>query len=316
MKTLLLSTMLTVFVASMLVAQTPIAHWPLDGDAIDIIGNKQATLQGGVSWISDNERGDCAKFNGTDGYIQLPSVIWESKTDTNTTITCWFNWAGGANWQRVYSLGYLGGTSPLMYFCPRDGATNHTLRVTFHTDNWYDFFGDSFTDFDTITRNQWYFSAVVIKAHTVKVFINENIIMDKSSVPVTPQRIQAADTSNNVLGKSHWADATFNGMIDDFRIYGEALTDEQVLALYSPTAINEISSGLSLDFYGKNGRILYNSIDERSISDISVYNLSGTILFSSNKLSDLTNQRFEPGIYLISVTSGKEHFTKKVALTQ
>ena len=318
MKTLLLSAVLMVFFAGMLVAQTPIAHWPLNGDTEEIIGFKNGIQVGGVSWVTDPKVGDCASFDGIDGVINLPAVIWESKTDTNTTITCWFNWAGGGDWQRVYSLGMTDGAWQCMYFCPRDGNTAHSLHVTFKTtvpDQWYDYVNTNFTDFDTVTRNTWYFSAIILKEDSLKIWMNDKVILKLDNVPVTPQKIQP-DISQNVLGKSHWADPTFKGMIDDFRIYGAALTDAQVLALYNavPTGNKEITSDLTINFYGKEGRIWYNSVDENKISEISVYSLSGALLFSSKKLSDIKTQHFEPGIYLVSLTSGKEHITKKVAL--
>ncbi|MBL7113279.1 MAG: T9SS type A sorting domain-containing protein [Bacteroidales bacterium] len=322
MRTILLSFLVVLFFASS--SNSQIAHWPLDGNTQEIIDGKHGVPStSGVSWVNDPIKGQCVQLDGVEGIITLPSVIWENETDTNTTITCWFNWAGGSNWQRVYSLGIADGAWKLMYFCPRDGWDGNNLHVTFHAfepDQWYDFLGDwGNMEFDTVVTDQWYFSAVVLKGDSLKIWVNDVLVTATDSVFVTPQKMQAGDTSINVLGQSHWAaDATFNGMIDDFRIYGEALTNEEVRALYSaagvPNKINEVKTGFAISLYGQNGRIMYSNVDERSVSNVSVYSITGSLMFSSQNISELRNKQFKPGIYLVSVESGAERVTKKVAV--
>ncbi len=323
MRTILLSFLLVLLFAGTINAQTPIAHWPLDGNTQEIIDGKHAIAStAGVSWVDDPVKGQCAKLDGVEGVINLPSVIWENDADTNTTITCWFNWAGGADWQRVYSLGVADPAWKNMYFCPRDGWDGHGLHVTFHAfepDQWYDYVGEwDNMAFDTVIADQWYFSAIVLKEDSLKIWINDVLVTAEDSVYVTPQKIQSADTSINVLGQSHWPDPTFNGMIDDFRIYGDALTNEQVVALYTaegvPNNIDEIKTGFAISLYSRDGRIMYSNVDESSVSGVSVYSITGSLMFSSQKISDLRNKQFKPGIYLVSVESGAERVTSKVAV--
>lgn len=321
MKKSLLSLLVMVLFAGMAMAQTPIAHWPLDGNTMEIINNKHGIPStGGVSWVTDPAMGQCVKLDGVEGIITLPSVIWETEADTNTTITCWFNWAGGGNWQRVYSLGLGDPAWKLMYLCPRDGWDAHNLHVTFHAfepDQWYDYVGAwGNMDFDTVLTDRWYFTAVILKEDSLKIWVDNKLVTAEDSVYVTPQKIQAGDTSVNVLGKSHWADPTYNGMIDDFRIYGEALTNEQVLALYKERAvgIKQQVTDMDLKFYAVDRRIEYTPVDERRVSNVAVYNITGKLLFRSERLSDLKTQQFNPGIYLVTVKNGTERFTAKVAV--
>ncbi|MBN2699470.1 MAG: T9SS type A sorting domain-containing protein [Bacteroidales bacterium] len=320
MKHSLLSIFLGILFAGTTLAQTPIAHWPLDGNTQEIIGNKHGVPStGGVSWANDPVRGQCLQLDGVEGMVTLPSVIWESEADTNTTITCWFNWAGGADWQRIYSLGIADPVWQLMYFCPRDGWDDHNLHVTFHAfepDQWYDYVGAwGNMDFDTVDINRWYFAAVILKEDSIKIWIDDKLVTAEDSVYVTPQKIQPPDAIN-VLGKSHWADPLYNGMIDDFRIYGEALTNAQVLALYEEgtAGIRNQKAGMNLNFYGVKGRIEYSPFDESRVSNVAVYSITGRLLFRSDRISDLKSRQFNPGIYLVTVTDGNEHFAKKVAL--
>lgn len=322
-KILLLSTLLMVFFAGILLAQ-PIAHWPLDDNANDIIGGKNGTVVGGVQFLNDAERGDVAYLDGVDGIIELPSVLYEDTTIASTTIGCWFNWEGGANWQRVYSLGLPGGLWRMLYFCPKDGWDLPGFHVTAHdglTDSWYDYAYDwgSFTDFDTITPGEWYHSAVVLGDAGIQIYMNGVKIVDADSVDISPANIQEADSSYNVIGASHWADDdTYMGMIDDFAIWDYALSDAQIagLAAGNPVGIKDIiNNSMTLNFYGSNGRILYTAInDESEISNVTVYSLSGKVLFSSNRISDLTTRQFDTGIYLVSAILSDKRIVNKVAL--
>jgi hypothetical protein len=169
MRTLLLSVAVLLFYVGTVSAQAQlIAHWPLNGNTQEVVNNLHGIPSAtGVSWINDDpQRGQCVMLDGVSGIINLPSEIWTTPEDTNTTITCWFNWAGGADWQRVYSLGRGDPVWKLMYFCPRDGWDDHNLHVTFHAfepDTWYDYVGAwGNMDFDTVTPGKWYFAAVII----------------------------------------------------------------------------------------------------------------------------------------------------------
>ena len=121
MKKILLLFVNVLFFASIINSQTPIAHWPLDDNANDIIDGKNGTVVGGVQFLNDADRGDVAYLDGVDGVIELPTSIFgdttEIKSIANTTISCWFNWDGGAAWQRVYSLGNSTGLWRMLYFC-------------------------------------------------------------------------------------------------------------------------------------------------------------------------------------------------------
>jgi hypothetical protein len=323
MRTALLSILFLLFCAASGYAQAQlIAHWPLDGNTQEIINGKHGVPSAsGVSWVTDDpQRGQVMQLDGVAGTVTLPEEIWTDPADTNTTITCWYNFAGGANWQRVFSLGKADPAWALMYYCPRDGDDNQ-LHITFHPaappDIWYDFVGRRGNmDFDTVQYYKWYFTAIIIDQYTLKVWLNDKLIVDEDSVYVTPQKFQPAG-SINVLGQSHWAaDATFNGMIDDFRIYDGPLTEAEVLALFyeGNTAVPEVRKGSQINLYGFDGGIMYSNVDERSVTDVAVYSITGSLLFRSHRISDLPGKKLQPGVYLVNVRENNELITKKVAV--
>ena len=324
MRTTLLSFLVVLFGACIINAQDPILHLPFEGNTQDISGNGKHGIPStaGVSYTDDAERGgQVLVLDGVEGIVDLDSEIFPNETDTNMTITCWFNWAGGGNWQRVYSLGNADNPRAiwkLMYFSPRDGWDGNNVHVTFHAfnpDAWYDFLGDwGNMDFDTIVPDKWYFCAVILKEDSLKIWMDDKLVTAEDSIYVTPQKIQHVDSSINVIGQSHWADPTFNGMIDDFRIYNEALSDAQIVQMQWPTGISDVKLEPAINLYGLDGRIMYSNVDESSVDEVSVYSITGSLLYRTNDLSKLPGQSFESGIYLVNVKQKGQVISRKISI--
>jgi hypothetical protein len=328
MKITLLSILVVLFCAGTSFAQTQmIAHWPLDGNTQEVVNGKHGVPSpAGVSWVNDDpQRGQVMKLDGISGTVKLPSVLWTNPADTNTSITCWFNMKETDSlsvWMRVYSLGIADPAWKNMYLCPRDGWDDHQLHVTFHAfepDQWYDYLGAwNNMDFDTVTPGKWYFTAVILKEDSLKIWVNDKLVTAEDSVYVTPQKIQAGDTSINVIGQSHWADPLFNGMIDDFRIYGDALTNAEVRALFDEGIVGtgNLVKELPINLYGQFGKIMYSNVDESSVTEVSVYSITGSLLFRTGKISELPSRSFNSGIYLVNVRQGQQLISRKVAVLQ
>ena len=100
MRTALLTIMFLFFCAGSSFGQAQmIAHWPLDGNTQEVInGLHGIPSDEGVSWVTnDPQRGQVMQLDGVAGVVNLPSEIWTNPADTNTTITCWYNYFGGIN---------------------------------------------------------------------------------------------------------------------------------------------------------------------------------------------------------------------------
>ncbi len=206
------------------------AYWPFDTDASDKAGGKNGTPVGSVSYVNDAERGQVLMLDGESGYIELPSGLFENVT--NLTITCWFNWAGGADWQRVYDLGYT----------DSDGINQPTVVTSLFLSpsDWDDAIhlalGNSiynkFTDLNpqSINTSTWYFTAVIKKADSLIFYLDDQIIATDTTF-LTP--VDLRPDNMNWIGKSHWPDPLYNGKIDDLRLFKRALTRAEVIELYT-----------------------------------------------------------------------------------
>jgi hypothetical protein len=304
--------LLFVLVAAVFTAAgfSQVAHWPLDSDTRDIVGINHGTpTLNGVSFVNDPVRGDVMLLDGVEGFVTLPSNLL--KDMDNATITCWFNFYGGAIWQRVWSFGHIDDPWAMLYFCPRDGWEGNNMHVTVLGlgRNWRDW---NPTVVDTLV---WHFAAAVFDADTFKFFLDDEMVIRNDSVPATPNEIMC-DPNEAYLGKSHWADATYNGMIDDVRIYDVALSDAEVLALYAEGAVSvpEVRAEPDVILWAYNGRIQYGGVKEADVSSVRVYSITGQLVFQSEELFRLRENRFDPGLYVVNLVATEGIISKKVMI--
>lgn len=327
MKTILLFISALLLCINVSIAQD--AHWPLDTDTEDIIGGFHGTMSaGGVSFVDDATRGMVMLLDGIEGYVTLPLGLLDYVEDV--TITCWFNWAGGAIWQRVYSFGNAMPNVRTLYLCPRDGWAGNNLHVTLGGQPpdtsfiWKDFTPD------TIETNTWYFTALILKGDSLKFYVNDELWVNEGDVLVDPEDL--TPDSANWIGKSHWdADSTFNGMIDDVRFYSEALTPEEVIALYESTTDIKVPNNIVQNFilnqnypnpFNPTTKISY-SIPKAGFVTFKIFDLLGKeicTLVNEFQGADTYNVNFDAsdmasGIYIYQLNVNNEFIkTKRMVL--
>jgi hypothetical protein len=259
-----------------------IAHWPLDTDAADIVGDfsGEATTNG-VSFVDDDVRGPVMLLDGAEGFVTIPPGLLEGVEDA--TITCWFNWAGGDNWQRVYSFGNALPSVRTLYLCPQGAHTNESLslRITIGGQppegvfTWNDFMPGP------IETDTWYFCACVLKGDSLKLYLNDERVVAADNVLVDPEDL--LPDNNNYIGKSHWVDPTYNGKIDDVRFYKNALSEEEIIALLQGTASVNTPKKVVRDFFLEqnypnpfNPQTTINyTLDKTTNVCLKIYNVSG-----------------------------------------
>src|SRR5262245_45350712 len=64
-----------------------VGWWPGDGNANDIVGTNNGTLQGGATAAAAGMVGSAFTFDGTNGFVQIPNSA--SLRPTNLTIEAW-----------------------------------------------------------------------------------------------------------------------------------------------------------------------------------------------------------------------------------
>lgn len=317
MKTLLL--FISVLLLCVSTGNAQFAHWPLQTDLEDVVNFNNGTPQGVVNFVNDPVMGDVMQLTG-EGYVELPPDMFGDVSDV--TITCWFNYAGVSVWERVYSFGYSNRTETVnptvvqtIYLVPRDG--NGDLHVTYQAMGpWYDMVGSN--PADSIIPDTWYFCAFEKKADTIRFYLNDRPEPVLQSVAVAEEPSMLND-SMNWIGKSHWVDPLFTGMITDLRIYKSALTFDEIQELYTPvTGIRESGTHAEPLIYSSDGRI-YIKVNESgnvSNSSVEVFDILGKEVFKSANLNSISDKEFKNGIYLVKVTYANQEFVKKIVISR
>ncbi|HOK65173.1 MAG TPA: family 16 glycosylhydrolase [Anaerohalosphaeraceae bacterium] len=210
-----------------------IGRWALDETggttAFDFSGKgMHGALKGGFSFDSERVNGNLGtalKFDGVDDYIELPAGFDEF--DNGFTVALWAKPTAVKNYARFIDLGNGEAANNIIF--ARSGTSNNLLFKVYGKDT----SDGTVTASNAIELNRWqFFAATVNTSGAVKIYKNGQVI--QTGTTTWPWGLRR---TKNYIGRSNWsADAYYQGMMDEIRIYDYALTDAEILALYQQTA--------------------------------------------------------------------------------
>jgi len=191
-------------------------------NAADSSGNGHAgTLVGGASH-APGEAGNAVSLDGSTGYVSLPDNIVTGVSDF--TIAAWVWWNGGKAWQRVFDFG--AGTGRYMMLTPRANSGFARFAITLNTSPGEEQINGNVA----LPTGQWAHVAVTLSGEVGTLYLNGSVIGSNTAMAFAPFRL--AGTNQNWIGRSQFSpDPYFSGLIDEFRIYYNALTAGQIAAL-------------------------------------------------------------------------------------
>ncbi|WP_170845740.1 PKD domain-containing protein [Parapedobacter composti] len=208
-----------------------VAYYPLDGGGTDlgpsalhpsIIGNVAFNGQGRVGG------GTAAQFNGSGLLLVADHPAFNFGTG-DFTISCWLNtsntgrmtiWnesganAGGDNqaWLRLGD----NVTDRKIRFCVEDGSGSTILNIA-----------------DGVADGQWHQVVCVREGRVSRVYV-DGVLVREGTAPASrnvsseqPFKIGAQETGGGGSYTNH-----YNGLLDDFLVYGRALSGQEVKALF------------------------------------------------------------------------------------
>ncbi|MFL6145036.1 MAG: beta-L-arabinofuranosidase domain-containing protein [Labedaea sp.] len=202
------------------------AHYPFDETsgvtAADATGNgRTATLAGGTSWVS-GRLGGAVSLNGTDGHVRLPSGILAGGTDF--TVAGWVRLGTVATWSRVFDFGT--GTNGYLFLTPRSSAGTVRFAITTTGAG-----GEQRIDGPAaLPAGAWTHVAVSLAGNLGVLHVNGSEVARNTGLTLRPGAL--GSTGLNYLGRSQYAgDPFLAGQLDDFRIYGRALSATEIRTL-------------------------------------------------------------------------------------
>lgn len=276
-----------------------IANYPFNGNANDESGNNHNGTVHSASLTTDRfgNANSAYYFDGTNNYIDVGA--WE--TGGAMTFNFWARWDAFNNWSRLMDFGmgqqndniYIGneGTSNILMFHTLDGAT----KYLFYCD-------DPAYPNRLLQLNTWtMITCTVDNSGLMKAYKDGALIGAFNGF--TPTKMVR---TFQYFGRSNWsADQYFKGAIDEVRIYSMALTDAQVLSLYTNNtlAVNKVSLNTNTTFYVYHNILYFKSTQNlNELKNIEVYNLLGQKVFKTSKIEkEIPITNLQKGMYLLKV---------------
>jgi hypothetical protein len=194
------------------------------GDAIaDSAGTNNAAITGGHAWNA-GKLGNALHFgDGSSGYAMLPAGVFSDVTDF--TIATWVNLENRPQWSRIWDFG--NNTENYFFLSPENGQ-NNKMRFEIKVNN-----NNQLVDAPALATGSWQHVAVTHKGNELSIYVNGVLAGFSGSVSHTPSELGA--TTNNGLNKSQYPDPQWNGSLDEFLFYKEALTAEEIQVLAGAT---------------------------------------------------------------------------------
>jgi Concanavalin A-like lectin/glucanases superfamily len=213
-----------------------VGWWPGDGNAIDIAGRNDGTLQGGVGF-APGIVGKAFSLNGVTSYVQVPSSPSLNPTGS-FSIETWIyplQDTGGTQWivgkwgdtgelanQRSYSFNIISGLA--LRFSISDMA--HQADSSFHE---FD------TDSGAITLQAWNHVAAVYDQSTGirSIFVNGVQVTSRTDTPITIYDGVAPLTFGGFVRGGGLIEDFMDGLLDEVSCYNRALSAAEIQAIYN-----------------------------------------------------------------------------------
>lgn len=227
-----------------------IAYYPFTGNAGDSSGNTNHGIVYGASLTTDRfgVANRAYSFNGTTNYIRVPNSSTLQASTYQLTISAWIkiNQYSGTTNKAACILEKASGSSGDWGIVYQDFDNNPSVeKLRFGGYVWHSstIATQGYWTTTVPATNQWYLLVYTIDGSSNTNYyingVNESTISGSFSL--------WSNNSDMYIGKSATANGTFygsvgnnynffNGSIDDIRIYNRALSESEVLSLYTETS--------------------------------------------------------------------------------
>lgn len=197
-------------------------HLPLNGNSDDASGHgRHAKLVGGTSFDTGCAGGNCAVFDGNNGYVALPDGAVSALGDF--TVAVWVQVETTAANTRIFDFG----SDDVAYVALTPRSGEQKLHFLASRDQ---FWPAQPLSADPLPTGRWVHVAVTLAGTVGTLYVDGLQVATHNEVWMNPY--QMGHTKQTWLGRSQYGgDRYFKGRMQDFRIYSGALSATQVADL-------------------------------------------------------------------------------------
>ena len=214
-------------------AQSPIAYYPLNGNAGDMSGrNNNGSIHGGVSPAPDRFGNPCSamQFNGIDGFIEVPSSTSLELPIDRITMTCWLKLHQSPREKDKWLTLICKGDDP------KEMPDNPQYRLQIFQSNTQSTISldSNFTKYDKDFAShpyefeKWYHVAMVYDGNQVMVYLNGAKIWSYNYNRPMHRNKMPLHIGADIPGRAEY----FCGTLDDVKIFNEALSEQAIVKIY------------------------------------------------------------------------------------
>ncbi|SDH88415.1 cellulose binding domain-containing protein [Mucilaginibacter gossypii] len=190
---------------------------------IDAWGANHAALAATASRAAGKYGKSLLLDGSANAYATLPAGIFSTLNDF--TISAWVRMDAISTWMRVFDFG--SSTTQYMFLTVQAGVTNGQSTIRYATKNGSA--AEQNINYNyTFPLNTWTYLAVTRAGTTTTLYVNGTSVTSSTNITIKPSAL--GSTTQNYLGKSQFADPMFKGSIDNFKIYGRALSSTEIAA--------------------------------------------------------------------------------------
>ncbi len=282
-----------------------VAYYPLDGNADDLSGNNNnGVIMGTVVPAADRDgkANSAMEFDGSTGYITIPSSPTLSQMTTEMSVTAWVNFY-------QWSLGW----GPIL--CKSDTAdleAKYRFVLSSTLGFGFEYEGEYSTLTHSFNLNEWMHVAAVYQMDSTRYYFNGNYIgIMPNNTPSKPyDSTLVLEIGRDVPYVTEYTD----GVLDEIRIYNRALTDADVAEIHNPSSGGP--TGIagpgqpSFDIYpNPAGSQLFIAVkDNKPFERIRMINLTGQVVLDQPfNRQPVDVYMLRPGIYQVNITGKNIH---------
>ncbi len=191
-----------------------------------------ATLTGSTGWSANGVLGGSLDLSGGSNAnaVDLPDNLLQGEADFSTSF--WVRPDAKANWIGLFHIGdgLEGAGSFFQIQMQTQAAGNTGLAATFKAK------GNALeeriyaTPTKDVVANQWNHVAFTREGATGTLYLNGVAVASRNDLTI--DMADVGPTANNWLGRNGFPDPSYNGLMDDVRLYTSTLSADDISALY------------------------------------------------------------------------------------